>query len=183
MVNRFSIIFLGIIIILIFGYSTRIPEVETGPFLEYSNNKDMMSPTSLLMYQSIEKYSEKYNIPKYVAYNVAYRETSYRGPFDWTYKHNQTSSTGALGPMQILSSTANWIEGEKIDRNELKTNIELNIELSMKYLSMLYKRYPNWAVVCGYYNTGYPKVNYYGSYCESNKDYKSKWVEITIAGV
>lgn len=182
MINRFSIITLGIIIILLFTYSTRIPE-ETRPVLEYSSKNAMISPTSLLMYESIEKYSDLYEIPKYVAYNVAYKETSYRGPFDWTYKHTQTSSTGALGPMQILSSTANWIQGEKIDKEELKTNIELNIELSMKYLSMLYKRYPNWAVVCGYYNTGYPKINNYGAYCVNNIDYKNKWVEIKITGV
>ena len=30
------------------------------------------SPYCLQMYTSIEKYSEQYNIPKYIAYNVAY---------------------------------------------------------------------------------------------------------------
>ena len=58
------------------------------------------SPYCLQMYTSIEKYSEQYNIPKYIAYNVAYLETRYRGPFDWNYDHRQTYSAGAKGPMQ-----------------------------------------------------------------------------------
>jgi soluble lytic murein transglycosylase-like protein len=59
------------------------------------------------MYESIEKYSEIYDVPKYIAYNVAYMETKYRGPFHFNYNPEQVSSAGALGPMQIMPGTAN----------------------------------------------------------------------------
>ena len=47
------------------------------------------SPFCLQMYTSIDKYSDMYNVPKYIAYNVAYLETRYQGPFHWKYDHRQ----------------------------------------------------------------------------------------------
>jgi hypothetical protein len=43
--------------------------------------------TSLQMYESIEHWSDSFNIPKHIAYNVAYLETRYQGPFDFDYNH------------------------------------------------------------------------------------------------
>lgn len=131
---------------------------------------------SMKMYESIEKYSNKYDIPKYIAYNVAYLETRYRGPFDFKYNGSLTSSAGAKGPMQILPSTANYITGKPIRQNELLHNVELNVEISMRLLKKLHRTYNDWSLVCGYYNTGYPKVNEYALYCVTNKDYTKKWV-------
>ena len=49
-------------------------------------NKGLItSPTSMRMYELIEKYSDKYDVPKYIAYNVAFKETRYQGPFHWNY--------------------------------------------------------------------------------------------------
>lgn len=139
-----------------------------------SNNIET-APKSLKLYYLIEKYSDVYNVPKYVAYNVAFLETGYRGPFNWSYNPHQTSSAGAIGPMQILPSTADWVNKKKIPKSKLMNDLELNVSTSMKMLSDLYKQYRDWAVVCGFYNTGYPKVNDYGAYCANNKDYSSKW--------
>ena len=135
------------------------------------------SPYSLQMYTSIEKYSKMYKVPKYIAYNVAYKETRYKGPFDWDYHGKLISSAGAKGPMQLLPSTANYISGKKISQKELLHNIDLNVEISMKLLNKLHKLYSDWGVICGYYNTGLPIVNDYARFCVNNKDYKKFWVE------
>jgi len=134
------------------------------------------SPVSLKMYYLIEKYSEEYDVPKYIAYNVAYKETTYKGPFDWSYTPGLTSYAGAVGPMQIIPSTASYVNKRKINREKLRTDLDLNIMTSMKYLRYLKDRYKSWDVVCGYYNTGRPIVNDYARYCSSNKDYTSKWI-------
>jgi soluble lytic murein transglycosylase-like protein len=136
------------------------------------------STVSIQMYEYIERYSDEYNIPKYVAYNVAYKETTYRGPFDWRYNPARTSCVGALGPMQIMPTTSYSINKVKYSNNRIMTDIELNIKTSMKLLRKLHNRYGDWSLVCGHYNTGRPIVNEYGRYCGTNKDYKSKWLSL-----
>jgi len=114
------------------------------------------------MYESIERYSEKYRIPKRFAYGIAYKETGYGGPFDWDYDHRRTSPVGALGPMQIMPGTAKMMwKGEKISGNKLKNDIDFNVQTSMKLLRHLYDKYKDWKIVFGCYNTGHPLVNQY----------------------
>lgn len=181
--NKLSITILSVIVLII-GYSNFTKKNETKkikePFIEYSGVSTKPS-ISLLMSESIEKYSDIYKVPKHIAYNVAFLETGYRGPFHWKYNHKQISSTGALGPMQIIPSTADYVNGKRVDRKELLSNIDLNVELSMKYLSYLYDIYGDWGIACGFYNTGYPIVNSYANYCKS-KDYKNNWIDIKMAG-
>jgi len=135
------------------------------------------SPYSLQMYTSIEKYSKMYKIPKHIAYNVAYRETRYQGPFDWDYHGKLISSAGAKGPMQVMPKTANYISGKNISQKDLLHNIDLNVQISMKLLHKLHKQYKDWVVICGYYNTGAPIINEYAKFCAFNKDYKKNWVK------
>lgn len=135
------------------------------------------SPYCLQMYTSIEKYSEQYNIPKYIAYNVAYLETGYRGPFDWNYDHRQISSAGAKGPMQIIPKYAHAFVNGKITEKELLRNIDLNVMVSMKMLRAWYKIHRDWTLACGAYNSGRPIQNEYARYASSNKNYKNKWVK------
>jgi soluble lytic murein transglycosylase-like protein len=60
-----------------------------------------------------------------------------------------------------MPSTASFIWGKNIKKNYLKTDIELNVETSMKVLSHLYRTYKDWRLVFGAYNTGRPMVNQY----------------------
>jgi soluble lytic murein transglycosylase-like protein len=123
---------------------------------------DSNSPPSLQMYHYIEKYAAEYDIPRNYAYGIAWKETRYIGPFQWDYIHTQTSYAGAVGPMQIMPSTANMMwNGKKISSDELKNNIELNIRTSMKLLRHLKNRYGDWKIVFGAYNTGRPIINQY----------------------
>ena len=139
-------------------------------------SSDKSSPVSLKTYYLIEKYSKKYKVPKHIAYNIAYLETTYRGPFDWKYNPFLTSSAGAVGAMQIMVGTAKDIHKKTITKSKLKNDLELNISTSMKLLNILYSQYNDWGIVCGYYNTGYPKMNDYARFCVSNKDYTKNWI-------
>lgn len=144
----------------------------------YVQGSETNAPTSLKMYYLLQKYSKEYNVPEYVAFNVAYLETGYKGPFHWTYNPHQRSSAGAVGPMQIITRYAHKHAGRRVTETELKSDIELNIQVSMSMLSKLYKIYGRWDLVLGYYNTGYPQVNGYAEYASTNKNYKNKWVEL-----
>jgi soluble lytic murein transglycosylase-like protein len=175
----FTTLILSIIIITM-SFKIMNNKVEKNPSIELSKlgNSNLSSPTPLKMYELIEYYSDIYEIPKYIAFNVAYLETKYKGPFDWKYKPSQTSPVGAVGPMQIMSSTANGVHNQKISKNNLKNDIELNIRTSMMLLHQLHNRYGNWGLVCGYYNTGRPIINGYASFCINNKNYQKNWVYI-----
>lgn len=113
------------------------------------------------MYYYIKKYSQEYNVPEAYAFSLAYQETRYRGPFDSLYKHNQSSSAGALGPMQIMPATAKLIYGKPVPKKVLKNDIKLNVMISMKLLRRLHNKYKNWGLVFGAYNTGKPCLNKY----------------------
>ena len=120
------------------------------------------TPPCIQLYYYIEKYAADYEIPLSYAYGVAYAETHYEGPFDWKYKHSQTSCVGAVGPMQIMPATANlmWPDSS-ISVSRLKNDIEFNVKTSMKLLRRLRDKYGDWKLVFGAYNTGRPMVNDY----------------------
>lgn len=166
------------LVIIFLGNKLYHSEVDYNKPSLYSLGESSDAPKSLKMYYLLEKYSNEYSIPKYIAYNVAYLETGYKGPFHWSYNPHQVSFAGALGPMQIMPKTGEWLTDGKSTKQSLKMDIELNINLSMKLLRWLHDKYGDWAIVCGYYNTGYPMVNDYAEYCSSNKNYKKKWIKL-----
>jgi soluble lytic murein transglycosylase-like protein len=118
-------------------------------------------PPSIQMYYYIEKYSQEFDIPRNFAYGIAYCETRYGGPFDWDYKHAQTSFAGAVGPMQVMVATAKFINKETVTKEKLRTDIQYNVRTSMKLLRYLKDKYGDWKLVFGCYNTGRPMVNQY----------------------
>lgn len=171
----YSILLFSIISIVVLN-SIKVNIINEEPKIsELSSENYPNTFNSILIYETIEKYSDIYNIPKHIAYNIAYRETTYKGPFHWNYNPYRTSVSGAEGPMQVMPSTARIVNNRKIKPVDLRTDIELNISTSMKLLSQLYKRYGDWELVCGAYNTGRPIINEYASYCANNKNYIRKW--------
>jgi soluble lytic murein transglycosylase-like protein len=175
---KFNLIWIYLLIVVVSISYLFIEKINSSQIeVSYKESScDPIVPVSLKIYFLIEKYSEEYNIPKYVAYNIDYKETTYRGPFDWSYNAELVSVSGAVGPMQIIPSTASYINKEKINKDTLLTDLDLNVMTSMKYLRYLKNRYKSWDVVCGFYNTGKPVVNKYATYCSSNEDYKLKWI-------
>lgn len=120
------------------------------------------SPPCVKLYQAIEKYSTEYNVPKNIAFGVAFSETRYQGPFHWKYEHGKTSCAGALGPMQVMYATAKGLfPGEIFTREKLMNDIDFNVHCSMKLLRKLYNKYSDWKTCLGAYNTGSPCVNGY----------------------
>lgn len=151
--------FLLFVVYLLYKNETREP-IEK--YLDIVNDENIIySSPAIQMYFYIKKYSKQYNIPEEYAFAIAYQETRYQGPLDHYYNPRQTSYAGAVGPMQIMPSTANYIHGKRISVDELRKNIKLNVETSMMLLKHLYSDYHDWGAVFGYYNTGIPCVNGY----------------------
>lgn len=144
--------------------------------IETTTNFRSSDPTPIEMYQMIEKYADEFRIPRHIAYNIAYKETRYQGPFHWSYKPGLESYAGAVGPMQVMVSTAEFINHRSISKNRLKNDLEINVKTSMKLLRVLYDKYQNWGIACGAYNTGQPIINDYARFCISNKDYQKNWI-------
>lgn len=176
-IYTFLIIFMIGIISLYIMNSTKDNKIIKENNIKYSELKIHNIPPCLEMYYSIEKHAEKYNIPRKYAYGVAFKETGYVGPLDWGYTPSRISGAGAVGPMQIIPSTASYIWGYKVDKDKLKNNIDFNVETSMKYLAYLKNRYKDWEIVFGFYNTGYPVVNQYAS---DVYNYKIKKIKVQV---
>ena len=164
----YLIIILGIIITMFYNINRRMDDFEDKLDLAAGT-------TSLQMYESIEHWSDSFNIPKHIAYNVAYLETRYQGPFHFNYNPYQKSYAGAVGPMQIITRWARPYVRRRISEKELKTNIDLNVMVSMKMLRNWYSIHHDWTLACGAYNSGQPIRNDYAVYATTNKDYKNKW--------
>lgn len=119
------------------------------------------APPCIRLYDHLRTYSERYNVPFYIAVGVAQKETSYGGPFHWRYDPAQISSANAYGAMQVQAPTAGDVWKRKVTKHELLNDLEFNVHTSMKLLSQLHKRYGSWEVALGCYNTGRPIVNDY----------------------
>lgn len=119
-------------------------------------------PESVKMYFYVEKYANEYHIPKNIAYAIPYYESGYRGPSDTTYNpRNKISKSKAYGAMQLKRKTAEFIADTVITKHDLLNNTELNVKLSYKLLDHLHKKYGNWKLAVGAYNTGKPVINKY----------------------
>jgi soluble lytic murein transglycosylase-like protein len=148
------------------------PEVQSTQEVRIPDSIDQGSPPSLQMYKYIKAYADTFDIPVNYAFGVAYYETRYEGPFQWKYNPAQTSPTGAEGPMQILLSTARYLNKDGVSRQRLRTDIKYNVKTSLGYVRRLYNRYKSWPIAFGYYNTGYPRVN---DYARKVVNFKINW--------
>ena len=116
---------------------------------------------SIRVYYYIKKYCKEYGIPEKYAFGIAYQETRYQGPLDSSYNHKQISSSGAVGPMQIIPRYARKHVGRKVTGKELRNDIKLNVRVSMSMMKDWYKIHGDWGLAFGAYNTGSPCLNRY----------------------
>ncbi len=132
------------------------------------------------MHDAIMCYADSFDVPLYVAFNIATLETGYRGPADSTYNPSQVSNKGAMGPMQIMYKYADYFAGHKVTKTMLRDSIEFNVRLSMKILARHYKKYRNWKTVAGVYNTGKPIHNKYAIKAADSTYFMKKWIRPQI---
>jgi len=112
------------------------------------------------VYEAIVKYSYEYDVPINIAFNIANKESNYRGPNDFLYTANVGKSY--LGPMQLSFKYCAKYADSTVTRQTLKSDIYANVSLALKVLRKHYNRYKSWTKACAVYNTGNPrKVNKY----------------------
>lgn len=105
--------------------------------------------------QEIKQSAAKYNIDPFLIAAIIRVETN--------YKHHLESSKGALGLMQLMPDTAEWIVestnlGPHTQEDLLK--VDININLGSWYLSWLTKHYNgNLIYAIAAYNAGQGNVN------------------------
>lgn len=102
-------------------------------------------------YQAIvSKYSELYDIPKEIIFSVIKVESN--------FQISAKSHAGALGLMQMLPSTFEWLTGEDhLDENLLTVSLydpEVNIRYGTYYLRYLKNKFEDWDTVLAAYNAG-----------------------------
>ena len=98
----------------------------------------------------IEIYSEEYGVPKHLIFSVIKVESGF-DPY-------AESSAGAVGLMQMMPSTFEWLTsaehlGENLSVSRL-TDPEVSIRYGTYYLRYLYQKFGNWDVVLAAYNGG-----------------------------
>ena len=96
----------------------------------------------------VEKYSKEYGVPEYIIYAVMKTESE--------FEIGAHSSDGAVGLMQIMPSTFEWM-AELLDETKdpaVLYDPETNIKYGTYYLSYLYGKYSRWQSVFAAYNAG-----------------------------
>ena len=58
-------------VFIFFGIMSNVKTSNDSIFTESNYHSNVQSPTSIRMYELIEKYSDQYHITKYIAYNGA----------------------------------------------------------------------------------------------------------------
>lgn len=107
-----------------------------------------------IKYQEIvETVADKYQIDKYFIYAVISTESSFR--------EDAQSHAGAIGLMQVLPSTAQWLNKQynlNLDTENL-FDPKINIEFGCFYYSYLIKKYKTLETACAAYNAGPSNVD------------------------
>lgn len=105
---------------------------------------------SLTFATLIEKYSDEYNVPKELVFAVIKVESG--------FDPEAESSVGALGLMQMMPKTFEWLTGEEHLDEQLAfedlTDPEVSIRYGTYYLRYLYRKFENWDTVLAAYNGG-----------------------------
>ena len=105
--------------------------------------------------QYIEKYSAEYDIPEEIIFAVIKIESSFRA--------SVTSPVGAMGLMQMMPDTFEWLTGNYHLGENLTTlslyDPEINIKYGTYYLRYLKDKFGDWNTVLAAYNAGEGNVS------------------------
>ena len=96
----------------------------------------------------VEKYADKYSVPSELVFAIIKVESN--------FDSDVVSSAGAVGLMQIMPSTYEWLAsklGDEYSQDDLY-NPETNIKYGTYYLQYLYSRFGSWEKAIIAYNWG-----------------------------
>ena len=113
-------------------------------------HKEILSIYYPIKYQEhIEAFSKEYDLDKYMVYSIIKNESD--------FDEKAESNRGAKGLMQIMPSTAEWIESVKkfgySNENQLY-DAELNIMMGCWYISNLIEEFHDTEKAVAAYNAG-----------------------------
>ncbi len=103
----------------------------------------------------VERYSKEYNIDETLIYAIIKTESS--------FDKNAFSNAGAIGLMQIMPETFDWLQikmgsGEKLSHDKLY-DPEINIKYGVFFLSLLEEEFNDRKLVIAAYHAGRGRVN------------------------
>lgn len=99
--------------------------------------------------EAVEMYCEKYAVPSALAFAVIKVESN--------FKSDAVSSAGAIGLMQLLPSTAQWLASIYFNENPDEVDLydaDTNIRYGVYYLQYLFSRFGSWEKAIIAYNWG-----------------------------
>ena len=98
----------------------------------------------------IKTYSAEYDVPEEIIFSVIKVESD--------FEPHAKSSVGAMGLMQMMPSTFEWLTGEEHLNENLPSLLLYDPEVSIRYgtyyLRYLYLKFGNWDTVLAAYNGG-----------------------------
>lgn len=115
----------------------------------------------LKYYNEVDQISKKYNIKKEIVFSIIKVESN--------FNEKAISKKGAIGLMQIMPSTADWVIEEMLEKDkkyniyEVKDNIEVGV---VYYIYLNNKFDSNFINVTAAYNAGESRIK------------NNKWLEI-----
>ena len=144
--TRIKRIFTVLLIILIFlgvGISVHL-------LWNFWKDKKTEKENSMHYTSLIEHYSAEYDVPEKIIFAVIKVESG--------FDPNAESSVGALGLMQMMPATFEWLTGKEHLNECLSvsslTDPEVSIRYGTYYLRYLYLKFENWDTVLAAYNGG-----------------------------
>ncbi len=93
----------------------------------------------------IDNVLEKKNLPK---------ELKYLAVIESALNHNAVSSAGAVGPWQLMESTARMMGLSVSRHHDDRTDLYKSTGAATKYLEILYSQLNDWLLVIAAYNSG-----------------------------
>ncbi|RYZ52590.1 MAG: hypothetical protein EOP49_09170, partial [Sphingobacteriales bacterium] len=93
----------------------------------------------------IDNVLEKHDIPK---------ELKYLAVIESALNHNAISRVGAVGPWQMMASTARMMGLKVSGKKDERTDIYKSTNAAAKYLTYLYSQLNDWLLVVAAYNSG-----------------------------
>ena len=144
----FTLILVCLVIVGLLAFTTDV--------LDSVKNKVLMEYYPQNYSDKVEKYSEEYGVKESLVYAVIRTESGFRAEVE--------SSVGAMGLMQIMPETFEWLQnmkdGEIIYTTSELFSPEINIEYGTYFLSYLLSHYDgNEMLAVAAYNAGMTNVD------------------------